>query len=68
MFVQLSLKIFTILFVIYAITSTLVMFINPAEFVGKSRRRISPTIDFINKSRFKHVIENNFCNICQSNV
>ena len=54
--------IFSILFLLHLIMNISVMFINPAEEVDA--KKIVPINDF-DRQKHKHVIENQFCNICQ---
>jgi len=54
--------IFSILFLLHLIMNIAVMVINPAEEVDT--KKIVPVNDF-DRQKHKHVIENQFCNICQ---
>lgn len=50
-------------FVIHVLLNIIVMAINPGEEVNL-KRKIVPSNDF-DRKKHKHVIENQFCNICQ---
>ena len=43
-----------------------IMWIDPSEFAGPERKKVSPAI--FDRKKHKHVIENQFCNICKSVV
>ena len=52
-----------VVMVAHMLLNLVVMFVNPGEEVSL-KRKIVPQNDF-DRSKHKHVIENQFCNICQ---
>lgn len=53
----------SIVYVVHVVLNIIVMSINPGEEVSL-RRKIVPENDF-DRDKHKHVIENQFCNICK---
>lgn len=44
----------------------IIMWVDPSEFAGAERKKVSPAA--FDRQKHKHVIENQFCNICKSVV